>query len=94
MSDTSDLGGGGGLCQWQLIIQETMSAIVASYHTQVVHIDGPLKHENPYSEFVPVPLGHWILTWNSKSDSTGADFSTISMSYWTGCRYHRLNIGV
>ena len=60
MTDSSDIGGGGSLYQWQKLKQdegETLSATLG------VNRDGTLRH-NFSENFLLVPLGYYNWKWN------------------------------
>ena len=62
ITDASDVGGGGRICQWQELNQAELRH--CHYHTSGLNRDGSLKHDYPTSEWQLVPLGHWNWKWN------------------------------
>ena len=60
VTDSSDLGGGSALFQWQTLQQ---AQIPEKFRTSGVKVDGTLKNNYP-SEMRLVPLGHYNWKWS------------------------------
>ena len=62
LTDASDVGGAGTICQWQELNPAELTH--CNYRTSGLKRDGSLKHDYPSSEWRLVPLGHWNWKWN------------------------------
>ena len=58
VTDTSDVGGGGTLFQWQALKREEFDSAISQWGTDGVNQDGTLNHSYPDDKWVLVPLGH------------------------------------
>ena len=64
VTDTSNVGGGGTLFQWQALENEEFDWAIFQWGTDGLNRDGTLKHSDPDDKWVVVPLGHWNWKWN------------------------------
>ena len=64
VTDTSNVGGGGMLFQWQALEKEEFDSAISQWGTEGLNRDGTLKHSYPDNKWVLVPLGHWNWKWN------------------------------
>ena len=64
VTDTSNVGGGGTLFQWQALEKEEFDSAISQWGTDGLNRDGTLKHSYPDDKWVLVPLGHWNWKWN------------------------------
>ena len=64
VTDTSNVGGGGTLFQWQALEKEELDSAINQWGTEGLNPDGTLKHSYPDNKLVLVPLGHWNWKWN------------------------------
>ena len=80
ISDSSDVGGGGTLFQWQLLNPRQREHIDEQLRTTGVDkSSGALKHSYG-SEHVLVPIGHWNWKW----DSTRSNYPTYEQELLSG----------
>ena len=70
ITDTSDVGGGGRIYQWQEL--NPAELIHCHYHTSGLNRDSSWKHDYPTSEWRLVPPGHW----NLKRNQARSNYST------------------
>ena len=64
VTDASNVGGGGMLCQWQALEKEEFDSAISQWGTEGLNREGTLKHSYPDNKRVLVPLGHWNWKWN------------------------------
>ena len=64
VTDTSNVGGGKMLFQWQALEKEEFDSGISQWGTDGLNGDGTLKHWYPDDKWVLVPLGHWNWKWN------------------------------
>ena len=58
VTDTSNVGGGGALFQWQGLEMEELDSAISQLGTDGLNRDGSLKHSYSDEQWVLVPLGH------------------------------------
>ena len=63
ITDSSDVGGGATLFQWQNLHEEQIERLKCDYKTMGVNIDGTFKSTYPPT-YRLVPLGHWNWKWS------------------------------
>ena len=64
VTETSNVGGGGAMFQWQALEKEEFDSAISQWGTEGLNWDGTLKHSYPDDKWVLVPLGHCNLKWN------------------------------
>ena len=80
VTDTSKVGGGGTLFQWQALENEEFDSAISQWGTDGLNADGTLKHSYPADKRVLVPLGHW----NWKGNQARGNYSTYEQELLAG----------
>ena len=64
VTDSSNVGGGGTLFQWQALEKEAFDSAISQWGTDGLNRDSTLKHSYPDDKWVLVPLGDWNWEWS------------------------------
>ena len=80
VTDTSNVGSGGTLVQWQALQKEEFESAISQWGTGGLNRDGTLKHSYHDHKWVLVPLGHW----NSKWNQARGNYSTYEQELLAG----------
>ena len=59
VTDSTNVGGGGTLFQWQALEKEEFDSAISQWGTDRLNREGTLKHNYPEDKWVLVPLGPW-----------------------------------
>ena len=80
VTDTSNVGGGGTLFQWQALEKEEFDSAISQWGTDRLNRDATLKHSYPDDKWVVVALGQW----NSKWNQARGNYSTYEQELLAG----------
>ena len=84
ITDSSDIGGGSTLFQWQpmkpLNSTDSTNSTILQFSTSGLNSEGQFLHDYPEDEFLLVPLGHWNWKWNS----TRSKYPTYELEILSG----------